>query len=129
LLSLTISVCNQCIFFAWIPSSGSVPTKSLSCYNDYNSHVTCTWKEHSDAHALLGMSLYRRGNSRSESEEMLCKSEAEDDLHEAPGSYIHWVCRKTVESFGIGVDDIYGFKPNKTLEAHLTVRLFQNSKE
>uniref|UniRef100_A0A8C4TZ99 Colony stimulating factor 2 receptor subunit beta n=1 Tax=Falco tinnunculus TaxID=100819 RepID=A0A8C4TZ99_FALTI len=30
-----------------------IPMKSLSCYNDYNSQVTCTWMEHSEARALL----------------------------------------------------------------------------
>uniref|UniRef100_A0A669Q6R3 Cytokine receptor common subunit beta N-terminal domain-containing protein n=1 Tax=Phasianus colchicus TaxID=9054 RepID=A0A669Q6R3_PHACC len=46
LLALTISICKH------------VPMKSLRCHNDYNSLVTCTWKEHSEAHALLGLTLY-----------------------------------------------------------------------
>uniref|UniRef100_A0A8C8E9J1 Cytokine receptor common subunit beta N-terminal domain-containing protein n=1 Tax=Otus sunia TaxID=257818 RepID=A0A8C8E9J1_9STRI len=37
-----------------------IPMKSLSCYNDYNSQMTCTWMEHSEAHALVGMILYHR---------------------------------------------------------------------
>uniref|UniRef100_A0A663MHA8 Cytokine receptor common subunit beta N-terminal domain-containing protein n=1 Tax=Athene cunicularia TaxID=194338 RepID=A0A663MHA8_ATHCN len=41
-----------------------IPMKSLSCYNDYNSQVTCTWMEHSEAHALVGMILYHRRDIR-----------------------------------------------------------------
>ncbi|XP_075012193.1 cytokine receptor common subunit beta-like isoform X3 [Calonectris borealis] len=104
----------------------SIPMKSLSCYNDYNSQMTCTWMEHSEAHALVGMILYQRDNIIMENKEMLCKHQVENDLHEAPDSYVHWVCRSTTNNFGIGVDDIYSFKPNKMLQAELNVDLFQN---
>uniref|UniRef100_A0A8D2QQG3 Cytokine receptor common subunit beta N-terminal domain-containing protein n=1 Tax=Zosterops lateralis melanops TaxID=1220523 RepID=A0A8D2QQG3_ZOSLA len=40
----------------------NIPMKSLKCYNDYNSQVTCTWMEHSEAHDLVGMVLYQRDN-------------------------------------------------------------------
>ncbi|NXR00581.1 IL3RB protein, partial [Sagittarius serpentarius] len=104
----------------------SIPMKSLSCYNDYNSQVTCTWMEHSEAHALVGMTLYHRDNIIMEDKKMLCKHQTENDLHEAPDSFVHWVCRNTTINFGIGVDDIYSFKPNKMLQAELNVHLFQN---
>ncbi|NXJ88053.1 IL3RB protein, partial [Corythaixoides concolor] len=104
----------------------SIPMKSLSCYNDYNSQLTCTWMEHSEAHALVGMILYQRDNIIMEDNEMVCKRQAENDLHEAPDSYVHWVCHKTTDNFGIGVDDIYSFKPNKMLQAEINVDLFQN---
>ncbi|XP_026724364.1 cytokine receptor common subunit beta-like [Athene cunicularia] len=103
----------------------SIPMKSLSCYNDYNSQVTCTWMEHSEAHALVGMILYHRRDIR-ENKEMLCKSQPQNDLREAPDSYVHWVCRNTTNNFGIGVDDFYSFKPNKKLQAEINVSLFQN---
>ncbi|NXC43994.1 IL3RB protein, partial [Penelope pileata] len=101
----------------------SVPMQSLSCYNDYKSQVTCTWKEHSEAHELLAMTLYQRDNFKNE--KMLCKREMEDDVHEASDPFIHWACRRTVEYFGIGLSDFYSFKPNKILEAQLDVHLFQ----
>ncbi|XP_059672756.1 cytokine receptor common subunit beta [Gavia stellata] len=104
----------------------SIPMKSLSCYNDYNSQVTCTWMERSEAHALVGMILYQRDNVIMENKKMPCKRQRENDLHEAPDSYVHWVCHTTTENFGIGVDDIYSFKPNKMLQAELNVDLFQN---
>ncbi|KAK4831613.1 hypothetical protein QYF61_018373 [Mycteria americana] len=104
----------------------SIPMKSLSCYNDYNSQVTCTWMEHSEAHALVGMILYQRDNIIKENKEMLCKHQTENYLHEAPDSYVRWVCRNTTQIFGIGVDNIYSFKPNKMLQAELNVDLFQN---
>ncbi|KAF1620442.1 Cytokine receptor common subunit beta, partial [Eudyptes chrysolophus] len=104
----------------------SIPMKSLSCYNDYNSQMTCTWMEHSEAHALVGMILYQRDNIITENKEMLCKHQTENNLHEAPDSYIHWVCRNTANNFGIGVYDTYSFKPNKMLQAELNVDLFQN---
>lgn len=57
-LSLFLFVISG-IFFSWIPFSGSVSMKSLSCYNDYSSHVTCKWKEHKEAHDLLRITLYQ----------------------------------------------------------------------
>ncbi|KFP78748.1 Cytokine receptor common subunit beta, partial [Acanthisitta chloris] len=104
----------------------SIPMKSLRCYNDYNSQVTCTWMEHSEAHALVSMRLYQRDDIIMEDKEMFCKRQTENDLHEAPDRYVHWVCRNTTEYFGIEVDNTYGFKPNKMLQAKLKVDLFQN---
>ncbi|NXS56388.1 IL3RB protein, partial [Brachypteracias leptosomus] len=106
----------------------SIPMKSLSCYNDYKSQVTCTWMEHSEAHALVGMTLYRRNNISGENK-MLCKRQTENELYEAPESYVHWLCCNITNEFGIGVDDIYSFKPYKMLQAELNVDLFQNGKD
>ncbi|KFU95728.1 Cytokine receptor common subunit beta, partial [Chaetura pelagica] len=104
----------------------SVPMKSLRCYSDYKSQVTCTWMEHSEAHALVGVTLYQRDDISMENKEMFCQRQRENDLHEAPDSYVHWVCRNTTDNFGIGVEDIYSFKPKKVLQAELNVDLFQN---
>ncbi|NXT69720.1 IL3RB protein, partial [Chaetops frenatus] len=104
----------------------SIPMKSLRCYNDYNSQVTCTWMEHSEAHDLLGMTLYQRNNIIMENKDMFCKRQTEKDLQKTPDAYVHWVCRNTRESFGIGVDFFYGFRPKKVLQAGLDVDLFQN---
>ncbi|NWI21667.1 IL3RB protein, partial [Crypturellus soui] len=104
----------------------SVPMQNLSCYNDYNSQVTCTWMERSEAHVFLGMTLYRWDSNKKKNEEMHCKPQAENEFHNASKFYIYWVCRSTVDStFGIGVDDIYSFKPNQTLEAELNVHLYK----
>ncbi|NWU79857.1 IL3RB protein, partial [Onychorhynchus coronatus] len=100
----------------------SIPMKSLSCVNDYNSQVTCTWMEHSEAHDLVGMILYHRDDNK----EMYCKRQTENDLRETPDVYVRWVCRHSTDYFGMGVEDIYGFKPNKMLQAELNVDLFQN---
>ncbi|NXU14875.1 IL3RB protein, partial [Pardalotus punctatus] len=104
----------------------SIPMKSLNCYNDYNSQVTCTWMEHSEAHDLVGMTLYQRDNIIMKNNEMFCKRQTENDFHEAPDVYVRWVCLNTTDFLGIGVDFIYGFKPNKVLQAELDVDLFQN---
>ncbi|XP_068047244.1 cytokine receptor common subunit beta [Anomalospiza imberbis] len=104
----------------------SIPMKSLKCYNDYSSQVTCTWMEHSEAHDLVGMILYQWDNIKMENKDMFCKRQTENDLHETPDVYVHWVCHRTTNSFGIGVDDIYGFRPNKVLQTELDVDLFQN---
>ncbi|XP_009880159.1 PREDICTED: cytokine receptor common subunit beta-like [Charadrius vociferus] len=104
----------------------SIPMKSLSCYNNYNSQLTCTWMEHSEAHALVGMILYQRDNIIMENKEMLCKRQTKNYLHEAADSHVHWVCHLTTENFGIGVNDIYSFKPNKMLQAELNIDLLQN---
>ncbi|NXY23991.1 IL3RB protein, partial [Atrichornis clamosus] len=104
----------------------SIPMKSLKCYNDYNSQVTCSWMELSEAHDLIGMILYRRDNIIMKNMEMFCKRQTENDFREAPDVYVHWVCRNTMDYFGIGVDDTYGFKSSKVLQAELDVDLFQN---
>ncbi|XP_021239504.1 cytokine receptor common subunit beta-like isoform X2 [Numida meleagris] len=121
-----IFLLNLPLVFSDQASKESVPMKSLRCHNDYNSLVTCTWKEHSEAHALLGLTLYQKHETRNDGEEMHCKKELEEDLREASGPYSHWICWKTVEYFGIGVDDYYSFKPKQILEAQLQVHLFQN---
>ncbi|NXG71353.1 IL3RB protein, partial [Baryphthengus martii] len=123
-----IFLLNLCLVFSVQTIQGDIPMKSLSCYNDYNSQVTCTWMEHSEAHALIGMVLYQRDNIMKENNKMLCKHQTENYSHEAPESYVHWVCHNTTENFGIGVDHIYSFKPNKMLQAELHVDLFQNGK-
>ncbi|NXO79685.1 IL3RB protein, partial [Sitta europaea] len=104
----------------------SIPMKSLKCYNDYNSQVTCTWMEHSEAHDLVGMILYQRDNIKMENKDMFCKRQTEKDFSETPDVYVHWVCHRTTDYFGIGVDDIYGFRPKKVLQTDLDVDLFQN---
>ncbi|NWU97493.1 IL3RB protein, partial [Upupa epops] len=104
----------------------SIPMKSLNCYNDYKSQVTCTWMERSEAHALTGMTLYQRDNIIMQDKEMLCQRHKEDDLREAPDSYVRWVCHTTINTFGIGIKDFYSFKPNKRLQAELNVGIFQN---
>ncbi|NXT52432.1 IL3RB protein, partial [Pluvianellus socialis] len=124
-----ILLLNLDLVFSVQAIRGDIPMKSLNCYNDYNSQVTCTWMEHSEAHALVRMTLYQRDNIMMENKEMFCKRQADNDLHEAPDSYVHWVCHNTTDNFGIGVDDIYTFKPNKILQAELNVDLFQNGKD
>ncbi|NXN96644.1 IL3RB protein, partial [Rhinopomastus cyanomelas] len=104
----------------------SVPMKTLNCYNDYKSQVTCTWMEHSEAHALIGMTLYQRDNIIKQNKEMLCQRHTPHHLHEAPDSHLHWVCQTSVDTFGIGINDIYSFKPNKVLQVERNVDLFQN---
>ncbi|NXF25459.1 IL3RB protein, partial [Rhodinocichla rosea] len=103
----------------------SIPMKSLKCYNDYNSQVTCTWKEHSEAHDLVAMILYQRDNNKN----MSCERQTENDLHEAPDVFVHWVCRRTTDYLGIGVEDTYGFRPKNGTDLNQTeldVDLFQN---
>lgn len=59
---------------------------------------------------------------------MFCKRQTENYLHETPDVYVHWVCHKTTDYFGIGVNDTYGFRPKKALQTELDVDLFQNGK-
>uniref|UniRef100_A0A8C2TNZ8 Cytokine receptor common subunit beta N-terminal domain-containing protein n=1 Tax=Coturnix japonica TaxID=93934 RepID=A0A8C2TNZ8_COTJA len=60
------TICHSASLFIYIfflhAISESVPMKSLKCHSDYNSLVTCTWKEHSEAHTLLGLTLYQRND-------------------------------------------------------------------
>ncbi|NXC31121.1 IL3RB protein, partial [Campylorhamphus procurvoides] len=104
----------------------SIPMKSLRCYYDYNSQVTCTWMEHSEAHDLVGMILYQRDDIIMKDVEMFCKRQTENDLHEAPDLYVHWACHNSTDYFGMGLKVSYGFKPNKMLQAELNVDLFRN---
>ncbi|NXJ02651.1 IL3RB protein, partial [Psophia crepitans] len=118
-----ILLLNLYLVFSVQAIRGDIPMKSLRCYNDYNSQVTCTWLEHSEAHALVGMTLYQRNNIIIENKEMFCEHQTEND------SYVQWVCRNTTDIFGIGVDDTYSFKPKKMLQAELNVDLSQNGKD
>ncbi|XP_005150595.2 cytokine receptor common subunit beta [Melopsittacus undulatus] len=120
-----ILLLNLYLAFSVQDTRETTPMKSLSCYNDYNSQVTCTWMEHSEAHALVGMTLYQR-DILMNNEEMFCKRQREDDSYEAPDSYVRWVCCNTTDYFGIGVYNIYSFKPSKMLQAELNVDIFQN---
>ncbi|XP_059329163.1 cytokine receptor common subunit beta [Ammospiza nelsoni] len=107
----------------------SIPMKSLKCYSDYNSQVTCTWMEHSEAHDLIPMILYQRDNIDMKNKNMSCERQTENDLHEAPDVFVHWVCRRTTDYLGIGIKDTYGFRPKNGTEINQTelhVDLFQN---
>ncbi|KAF2980370.1 hypothetical protein EK904_008309 [Melospiza melodia maxima] len=107
----------------------SIPMKSLKCYSDYNSQVTCTWMEHSEAHDLIPMILYQRDNIDMENKNMSCERQTENDLHEAPDMFVHWVCRRTTDYLGIGIKDTYGFRPKNGTDINQTelhVDLFQN---
>ncbi|NXV44624.1 IL3RB protein, partial [Uria aalge] len=126
---ILILLLNLDLIFSVQAIRESIPVKSLSCYNDYNSQVTCTWMEHSEAHALVGMILYQRNDLTQENKEMFCKRQTENDLDETSDSYVHWVCHNTTDSFAIGAEDVYSFKPNKILQAELNVDLFQNGKD
>ncbi|XP_016161480.1 PREDICTED: cytokine receptor common subunit beta isoform X2 [Ficedula albicollis] len=119
LLDLHLVFCAQAI-------RESIPMKSLKCYNDYSSQVTCTWMEHSEAHDLVGMALYQRDDINMENKDMSCKHQTENYSRETPDVYVHWVCHRTTDYFGIGVEDIYGFRPKKELQTELDVNLFQN---
>lgn len=59
---------------------------------------------------------------------MFCKRQTENELHETPDVYVHWVCHYNRDYFGIVPDDIYGFRPTQVLQAELDVDLFQNGK-
>ncbi|XP_057276651.1 cytokine receptor common subunit beta [Pezoporus wallicus] len=120
-----ILLLNLYLAFSVQDTRETIPMKSLSCYNDYNSQVTCTWMEHSEAHALVGMMLYQRDIIMN-NKEMFCKHQRENDLYEVPDSYVHWVCCNATDDFGIGVNYTYSFKPSKMLQAELTLDLFQN---
>ncbi|XP_009900891.2 cytokine receptor common subunit beta [Dryobates pubescens] len=105
----------------------SIPMKSLSCHNDYNSQVTCTWMEHSEAHALVGVILYQKDNILMEEyNKMLCKRQRASGLQEAPESFVHWVCQNTTDILGIATEYVYSFKPDQVLQAELDIELFQN---
>lgn len=62
---------------------------------------------------------------------MSCERQTENDLHEAPDVFVHWVCRRTTAYLGIGIKDTYGFRPKNGTDVNqteLVVDLFQNGK-
>ncbi|XP_005016046.4 cytokine receptor common subunit beta [Anas platyrhynchos] len=120
-----IILLNLSLVFSDQAVTGSVSMKSLSCDNDYSSHMTCKWKEHKEAHDLLRITLYQNDGIQNENK-MPCVRDPERALPETSDPYIFWVCRKNIEYFGIGINHIYSFKHNKTLETQLNVHLFQN---
>lgn len=42
--------------------SETIPLRTLRCYNDYTSHITCRWADTQDAQRLVNVTLIRRVN-------------------------------------------------------------------
>uniref|UniRef100_A0A8D0L7Y6 Colony stimulating factor 2 receptor subunit beta n=1 Tax=Sphenodon punctatus TaxID=8508 RepID=A0A8D0L7Y6_SPHPU len=116
----------------------SVLMHSLHCYNDYRTHIACTWAENRDTQHLLGMKLYHNNNlyigHRNLTQIPCKKSQAPNgsDCQRATVSPINsdsqvcWSCRRDTSHFIVGLKDTFSFKPVRELQTQLNMTLSQN---
>ncbi|XP_066490289.1 cytokine receptor common subunit beta [Tiliqua scincoides] len=93
--------------------------QSLDCFNDYTTYTNCTWSEREDTRQFVRMSLFYKDNYAHDSTQMTCNSPK-------TGSYRNWSCSKRLPNFSYVLENIYIFKPDKKLEAQLSVSLINN---
>ncbi|XP_026551531.1 cytokine receptor common subunit beta [Pseudonaja textilis] len=92
--------------------------ESLSCSNDYKSHMNCTWSEPREGNAFVKMHLFHKHN-HSNLTKMICNSQKVD-------AEIHWHCRRNETNFNSILINTFIFKPDRKLEIQLNVDLFKN---
>ncbi|XP_070612290.1 cytokine receptor common subunit beta [Erythrolamprus reginae] len=109
ILSLTVAI---------IEARESWLKKSLSCTNDYESYMNCTWSEPREGNALVKMNLFHKHNY-SNLTKMICNGQNVDNE-------IHWHCRRNETIFNYLLINTFIFKPDRKLEIQLNVDLFKN---
>ncbi|XP_013926410.1 PREDICTED: cytokine receptor common subunit beta-like, partial [Thamnophis sirtalis] len=92
--------------------------KTLSCSNDYESQIDCTWSEPREGNAFVKMHLFHKLGDLNLIK-MICNSQKID-------SEIHWHCRRNDTYFHAAQTNMFIFKPDEKLEIQLNVDLFKN---
>ncbi|XP_016849162.2 cytokine receptor common subunit beta [Anolis carolinensis] len=99
--------------------------QTLNCSTDYDSYTACTWFEHQEARSLINMSLLilnpspLGNNVQREPENMACSSQK-------VGSQIRWKCHKNQDTIFLGMENIFIFKPERSLDVQLNISFFNN---
>ncbi|XP_069855540.1 cytokine receptor common subunit beta [Dipodomys merriami] len=113
----------------WSPSlvtEGTVPLETLSCYNDYTSHISCSWADTEDARKLINVTLYRRLNT-DRARPVACNSTGHLPKPGCPSP--RCVSRRCIipyESFVLSDNDYFSFRPDRPLSIQSTVLLDQH---
>lgn len=112
----------------WGPSMAqeTVPLQTLSCYNDYKSHMTCWWANAQAAQGLINLTLFRRLNE-DPPKPVSCHLSKDMALldHPCPGC-VSRRCVIPYEVFVIADRDYFSFRPDRPLGAQLTITLTQH---
>ncbi|XP_025316742.1 cytokine receptor common subunit beta [Canis lupus familiaris] len=114
----------------WGPSKAgaqvTTPLQTLSCYNDYRSHITCRWASTREAQQLINLTLYRRLN---EDPPKPVSCDLSNDMallsHPCPGC-VPRRCVIPYEIFVIADKDYFSFRPDRPLGTQLTITLTQH---
>ncbi|XP_029809436.1 cytokine receptor common subunit beta [Suricata suricatta] len=104
----------------------TIPLQTLSCYNDYKSHITCRWADTLEAQQLVNLTLFRRLN---EDPPKPVSCDPSKDANSLSGTCPGCVPRRCVIPYNIFViadQDYFSFRPDRPLGTQLTVTLDQN---
>ncbi|XP_036397363.1 interleukin-3 receptor class 2 subunit beta-like [Megalops cyprinoides] len=96
---------------------------SLQCYNDYSSHVQCSWMESVRTHSLAPLSLYHLDTD--ENKESRCLPFG-PPAH-LPGGQLLVHCRHNTNVFGIGFEEAFFFKTPHSPRLSKTLFLSQHA--
>lgn len=104
----------------------TVPLQTLSCYNDYKSHITCRWADTQEAQQLINLTLYRRLNEHPPQPVSCDLSDNMDLLDHPCAGCVPKRCVIPYKIFVIADEDYFSFRPDRPLGTQLTVTLAQN---
>ncbi|KAM7317354.1 hypothetical protein ACRRTK_023656 [Alexandromys fortis] len=103
----------------------TIPLQTLSCYNDYSSHIICSWADLEDAQDLINMTLYRKLGK-----DYPVSCSLSDDLvwSECPSAHrcVPRRCVIAYTGFSITDEDYYSFQPDQDVGIQLVVPLAQH---
>lgn len=109
-----------------IARAETVPLQTLRCYNDYTSHVVCSWADTEEAGRLINVTLHRRV-APAPQQPVSC--ELTDDMPWSQCPSARCVPRRCVipyQNFVLADNDTFSFQPDRPLGAQLTVTLAQH---
>ncbi|XP_050021632.1 cytokine receptor common subunit beta isoform X4 [Alexandromys fortis] len=129
-MALTWSLLYMALLaLCWKPGAteaqDTIPLQTLSCYNDYSSHIICSWADLEDAQDLINMTLYRKLGK-----DYPVSCSLSDDLvwSECPSAHrcVPRRCVIAYTGFSITDEDYYSFQPDQDVGIQLVVPLAQH---
>ncbi|XP_048211853.1 cytokine receptor common subunit beta [Perognathus longimembris pacificus] len=114
----------------WSPSlpvtEGTIPLQTLSCYNDYTSHIICSWADTEDAAQFVNVTLYHRLN-KDPAQPVACNRSDSLPRSGCPSPRcVPRSCSISYESFVLTDNDYFSFQPDRPLSIQRTVLLDQH---
>uniref|UniRef100_A0A8D2DEQ2 Interleukin-4 receptor subunit alpha n=1 Tax=Sciurus vulgaris TaxID=55149 RepID=A0A8D2DEQ2_SCIVU len=104
----------------------TVPLQTLSCYNDYTSHIACRWAAARAAQGLLNLTLHRSVNG-DPPQPVSCGLSEDTPSPACPAApCVHRSCRIPYQDFVIADEDYYFFQADRPLGVQLSVLLTQH---
>uniref|UniRef100_A0A8C0WKR5 Fibronectin type-III domain-containing protein n=1 Tax=Castor canadensis TaxID=51338 RepID=A0A8C0WKR5_CASCN len=99
----------------------TVPMQTLNCYNDYTSHIVCSWADTEDALQLINVTLHRPA------EPVSCDLSEDLAWSQCPSSScVPRRCVIPYWNFSEADDDYFSFQPDWPLGDQLMVTLTQH---